>query len=137
MKNLVAFALMASCAAAPASACDETVIHLASYHTDREFIQDVNEANFGIGCRVDHVEVGAYLNSYGEVSAYGLVEYSFDGLSAFAGLASGYEQDVSSFDGGIAPIAGVSYHFESGLTLRAGPSFGEDIGAVIGASWGF
>lgn len=135
MRNSIITALLATFIAAPAFA--EPVVHLGSYHTDRDFIENVCEVNPGIGYRFGgHVEVGAYKNSFCKLGTYITVDYSFDGPSAFVGVATGYE--------GHAPadiiVAGGSYHFDSGLTVRLAPSYDtytKEIGAVFGFSFAY
>lgn len=136
MKNLALLAALMGCQAAPVAALElQTVVHVGSYHTDRDLIEDVCEINPGYGLRVgNHIEFGSYLNSYCGLSSYMTVDYSFDGPSAFFGVATGYGDSL------LVPglVAGVSYHFESGLTVRVGPSYDverEQLGAVFGFSY--
>jgi len=135
MKSIIVMVLMGSCATTPAFA--DPVVHLGSYHTDRVLIDGVCEINPGVGYRFgNHVEVGAYKNSFCNLSTYITVDYSFDGPSVFVGLASGYEGHVP----GDVLVAGGSYHFDSGLTVRVGPSYNQEtekLGAVFGFSFAF
>ena len=132
MKPLAtALAIMAS----PAVACDAYVAHVASYHTDRAAIVDVQEVNPGLGCRTGNIEIGAYLNSYDTPSLYAVYDTSHDGLSAFIGLASGYEQDVFAMRGGIMPVIGVAYHWDA-VSIRVTPTYADEtLGATFGLSF--
>lgn len=133
---LGATAIFWGCVAHEAFACDSYVVHVGSYHTDRELIQDVNEVNPGIGCRFDSgVEVGVYKNSYGDTTAYGVWDTKSEGLGLFAGVASGYAKDVAVADHGITPVAGAVLHGEY-TTTRIMPSISEkgDVGVVMSFS---
>lgn len=136
MKKLAILAALFGCHAAPVTSQElQRVAHLGSYHTDRGLIEDVCEINPGWGLRVgNHIEFGSYLNSYCNLSTYMTVDYSFEGPSVFAGVATGYGDAL------VVPglVAGVSYHFDNGLTVRAGPSYDterEKFGAVFGFSY--
>jgi hypothetical protein len=138
MKTL---AIIAALAASPAIACDNVLLHVASYHTDRELIADVNETNPGIGCRFRmtdavSVEGGFYDNSYGVNTTYAVMDWAHPiGLGVYAGLATGYDEPVT-FDNGITPLAGLVFHGEY-ATFRATPSYNartETLGAVFALS---
>jgi hypothetical protein len=141
MKHHVIAAIFAL-TATPTLSCDALSLHVGSYHTDRDLITDVNEINPGIGCRFDDValglsvEAGAYKNSYSDVTPYAMVIGSPDGLSWFAGIAGGYQDDVSVPDHGVTGIAGIQYATDN-MTLRASPSYSAadgDYGLVLGLS---
>lgn len=136
---MIRLAFIAALAASPAAACDSYVAHMASYHTDRTLIANVNEQNIGLGCRIGQVEIGAYKNSFHDVSAYVVYDSTHEGLGVFAGAASGYHDDLNSGPGGIVPVAGIAYHTED-TTTRFGPSYSAatgNIGMVIGFSVNF
>lgn len=136
LKALTALAIVA---ASSASACDTYVAHIASYHTDRDAITNVNEVNPGLGCRFDNgVEVGVYKNSYHKTTAYAIWDSASEGLGVFAGVASGYQDDRYVPNHGITPVAGVAYHTES-TTIRAMPTFTAkgDAGMVLAFSFVF
>ena len=98
-------------AATTAAADADLIINIASYHTSRDLIPNVNEKNLGLGLRFDDtVEIGFYENSYSELSIYAIATTpDFHGFSIFAGAASGYEKELISTDGGIAPLLGIQY----------------------------
>lgn len=126
--------ILAISTCSPAYACDSYVLHAGSWHSDRNAITDVNELNPGLGCREGSFEFGVYTNSYADTSVYLVQDYTFDGLSLFIGVASGYEQDMMSFDG-IMPVLGVAWHGEH-MTVRVTPSLADgNLGAVFGLSF--
>lgn len=120
--KLTAITTALALTASQALACDSYVFHVASYHTDRQLIQDVNEANFGLGCRIDSYEFGGFINSYDDTSAYVLRDFTHDsGFGVFAGVASGYQDDLGVPDHGITAVGGAVYRGEF-VTVRATPS---------------
>lgn len=138
MKTL---AIIAALAATPAIACDSVLVHVTSYHTDRELIADVNEVNPGLGCRFGlsdavSIEGGFYKNSYAIHTNYAVIDWTHaSGFGIYAGLATGYDEPIT-FDNGITPLAGFVYHGEN-VTLRATPSYNartETLGAVFAVS---
>jgi hypothetical protein len=127
--------------AAPAVACDNVLLHVASYHTDRGLIADVNETNPGLGCRFRmndavSVEGGFYKNSYALHTNYAVIDWTHSsGLGVYAGLATGYDEPVT-LDNGLTPLAGLVFHIDY-VTLRATPSYNpttETLGAVFALS---
>ena len=138
MKTL---AIIAALAASPAVACDNVLLHVSSYHTDRDLIADVNETNPGLGCRFRmndavSVEGGFYDNSYALHTTYAVIDWTHSsGLGVYAGLATGYDEPVT-FDNGLTPLAGFVYHNDT-VTIRATPSYNpttETVGAVFSLS---
>lgn len=147
MKNILAAALIAF--ASPVTACDAIIAHGLSWHSDRDFITDVNEFNPGLACRIDvdttvikSAEAGFFQNSYGDWSTYASASTASEGFGFFVSIATGYEKDVGAAErGGIMPAAGIQY--TSGpVTMRlAGPTIGADgekgiVAAVSFEVWG-
>lgn len=132
MKHLITSALIAL--ASPAVACDTITLHVASYHTA---VDHLNEKNPGLGCRLGDYEVGGYKNSYSDFTAYAVRDFTMDnGLGVFAGIMSGYQGDPGVADHGVTPMAGLVWRGDL-ATLRAAPTVGAtgDVnGAVIGIS---
>lgn len=109
-------------------ACDSFVVHVGSYHTDRHLIQDVNEFNPGLGCRIGGYEAGVFQNSYDDTSAYVLRDFTHDsGFGVFAGIASGYQDDLGVPDHGVTPVGGAVFRGDF-VTVRATPSFSRRTG---------
>ena len=122
MNRILAALLIA--AATPAAACDAYVAHAASYHTDRAAIPGVQEVNPGIGCRIGRAEIGAYRNSYDDLSIYAVLDTSHEGLSVFAGVATGYERDLFAINGNM-PVIGVAYHADA-FSIRVTPTYADE-----------
>ena len=137
---MIRAALLACFMASPAIACDEYVFHVGSYHSDREFIPDVNETNPGLGCRLGAYEVGVYKNSYSDVTAYAVRDWTHSsGLGVFAGIATGYQDDAAVSDHGVTVLGGAVYRGDY-ATIRVAPTYAKDTsaaGAVISLSFTF
>jgi hypothetical protein len=93
----------------PSVAAADVLVHLASYHVGRRAELaangNLNEFNPGIGYSVGKTEAGYYLNTEGRGSAYvkrDVLDVA-PGLSAFAGVATGYRY------GPVVPIVGLTY----------------------------
>lgn len=123
--------------AAPAVACDSYTVHVASHHSDRDLIQDVNEINPGLGCRIGDYEVGGYKNSFHEPTFYAIRDFTHStGFGLFAGIASGYDEP-HTMDNGLTVMAGAVYRGEL-ATFRAIPSYSErtdEYGVVVSMSF--
>jgi hypothetical protein len=80
----------------------EVVVHVASYHNDRD--RNWNENNLGIGLKIAQSEqvsyqVGTYRNSYFKQSYYAVAQYEVGSdlrAGAFAGVVSGYKTPVAA-----------------------------------------
>ena len=135
MKALIASALIAF--AAPAVACDSYTVHVSSHHTDRDLIDDVNEINPGLGCRIGDYEIGGYKNSHHNPTFYAVRDFTHStGFGLFAGVATGYDEP-HTLDNGLTVIAGVAYRSQF-ATFRVIPSYSErtgDYGAVVALSF--
>lgn len=140
---LLIFALAVLCGAMPARACDTIGLHVASYHTDRKLIPDVNEFNPGFGCVIlgkdwGAFEVGTFLNSYNKASFYAIAMQRPERFGWFAGLANGYASDEASVDG-VLPLLGIQYAADH-FTLRTGPSLAaadDQLGLIFTLSFNF
>jgi len=137
IKHLVLLALMP----VQAAACDHLMIHGASWHSDRDLLGDryeLNEANFGLGCRVDDVfeigsltvdvEGGAYNNSLHQLSVYGLTDITAsNGLGVFVGRASGYGNELH-----VEGLIAGGVHQGKHVTTRVSPTYNNTTG-----QWGY
>lgn len=77
----------------------ELVLHVASYHRNRE--AGYNEENYGIGIRANGIAAGVYRNSIRKTSVYAgfaaqLFEYQGLSFTVLGGLVTGYEHKVSA-----------------------------------------
>jgi len=135
--NLAALTTAIALSASTVSACDSISLHLTSFHTDRDLIQDVNERNIGLGCRIGSYEVGGYVNSYDDLTAYAIRDFTHDsGFGLFAGIATGYQDDVAVPDHGVTFVGGAVFHADA-FTVRATPSLNAEtdaFGAVFSLS---
>ena len=133
---------LAILAASPAISCDSVLLHVASYHTDRDLIKGVNETNLGLGCGFGvteniSIEGGFYENSYSDMTVYGIAALKHSsGLGVYAGIASGYQDDIGVADHGVTGVAGFVYSSDI-MTIRVAPSYNGTTGtkgAVVALS---
>lgn len=99
--------------------------HLATAHAAVAEVRNrINEFNPGAYVQCDTLVAGAYLNTWGKVSAYGAKEIRLvPRLSIVVGGATGYSRAVT-------PMAMLTYKMDDGTRLSFIPSTRANLGGL-------